>query len=81
MSFELSDNVDCSVFLNRLKIVVKSSNLGDTWTLAIPLAKTIFYELGAERRKEMGIADSLIRLSVGIEDFEDLLEDFTQAFQ
>jgi O-acetylhomoserine (thiol)-lyase len=81
MSFELSDDVDCLAFLNRLKIVVKSSNLGDTRTLAIPVAKTIFHELGAERRKEMGIADSLIRLSVGIEDCEDLLEDFTQAFQ
>lgn len=81
MSFELSDGIDCLAFLNRLKIAVKSSNLGDTRTLAIPVAKTIFHELGAERRKEMGIADSLIRLSVGIEDFEDLLEDFTKAFQ
>lgn len=79
MSFELSDDVDCLTFLNRLKVVVKSSNLGDTRTLAIPVAKTIFHELGAERRKEMGIADSLIRLSVGIEDCEDLLEDFAQA--
>lgn len=81
MSFELTDDVDCLAFLNRLKVVVKSSNLGDTRTLAIPVAKTIFHELGAERRKEMGIADSLIRLSVGIEDSEDLLEDFAQALQ
>jgi O-acetylhomoserine (thiol)-lyase len=79
MSFELSDKIDCLTFLNRLKVVIKSSNLGDTRTLAIPVAKTIFHELGAERRKEMGIDDSLIRLSVGIEDIEDLLEDFTQA--
>ncbi|REG99500.1 cystathionine gamma-synthase family protein [Flavobacterium aquicola] len=79
MSFELSDEIDCLTFLNRLKVVVKSSNLGDTRTLAIPVAKTIFHELGAERRKEMGIDDSLIRLSIGIEDIDDLLEDFTQA--
>jgi O-acetylhomoserine (thiol)-lyase len=79
MSFELSDKIDCLTFLNRLKVVIKSSNLGDTRTLAIPVAQTIFYELGAERRKEMGIEDSLIRLSVGIEDIEDLLQDFTQA--
>lgn len=79
MSFELSDEVNCLDFLNRLKVVVKSSNLGDTRTLAIPVAKTIFHELGAERRKEMGIDDSLIRLSIGIEDIDDLLEDFTQA--
>jgi O-acetylhomoserine (thiol)-lyase len=79
MSFELDDKVDCVTFLNRLKIVIKSSNLGDTRTLAIPVARTIFHELGAERRKEMGIEDSLIRLSIGIEDTQDLIDDFTQA--
>src|SRR5690606_28578247 len=79
MSFELDEKMDCLAFLNRLQVVIKSSNLGDTRTLAIPVAKTIFHELGAARRKEMGIADSLIRLSVGIEDIEDLLADFAQA--
>ena len=81
MSFALNDGVDCFAFLNRLKLVVKSSNLGDTRTLAIPVAHTIFFELGAERRAEMGIPDSMIRLSVGIEDQEDLLEDFRQALE
>lgn len=79
MSFELNEQLDCLTFLNRLKVVIKSSNLGDTRTLAIPVAQTIFYELGAKRRAEMGIKDSLIRLSVGIEDVHDLLEDFSQA--
>jgi len=81
MSFALNDGVDLFAFLNRLKLVVKSSNLGDTRTLAIPVAHTIFFELGAERRAEMGIPDSMIRLSVGIEDQEDLLEDFRRALE
>jgi len=80
MSFELKDGVDCLEFLNHLKVVIKSSNLGDTRTLAIPVGQTIFFELGAERRAEMGIKDSLIRLSVGIEDVEDLISDFSGAF-
>ncbi len=63
-------------FLNRLDVVIKSSNLGDNRTLAIPVAHTIYYEMGAERRASMGIADSLIRISVGIEDTDDLLDDF-----
>jgi O-acetylhomoserine (thiol)-lyase len=79
MSFALKDGVDILAFLNRLKVVIKSSNLGDTRTLAIPVAQTIFFELGAERRAEMGIPEGMIRLSVGIEDQEDLLEDFKQA--
>lgn len=79
MSFTLNDGIDCFAFLNQLKLVIKSSNLGDTRTLAIPVAHTIFFELGAERRAEMGIHDSMIRLSVGIEDQEDLMEDFKTA--
>jgi len=81
MSFALNDGIDCFAFLNRLKLVIKSSNLGDTRTLAIPVAHTIFFELGAERRAEMGIPDSMVRLSVGIEDQEDILKDFEQALE
>ena len=78
-SFELDPSLDCFDFLNRLRSVVLSSNLGDNRTLAIPVAHTIFYEMGAERRASMGIAESLIRISVGIEDLDDLIGDFAQA--
>lgn len=78
-SFELKEGIDCFEFLNRLEIVVSSSNLGDNRTLAIPVAHTIFWEMGPERRKSMGIAESLIRISTGIEDCEDLVADFGQA--
>ena len=79
LSFELVDGVDCFDILNKLQIVVSSSNLADTRTLAIPVAHTIYFEMGAERRSSMGIAESLIRVSVGIEDYEDLIADFRQA--
>jgi O-acetylhomoserine (thiol)-lyase len=78
-SFELDESVDLWGFLNHLEVVVKSSNLGDNRTLAIPVAHTIYFEMGPERRASMGIDDSLIRISVGIEDPEDLLGDFEQA--
>jgi O-acetylhomoserine (thiol)-lyase len=78
-SFELKDGIDCFDYLNRLKLGVPASNLGDTRTLVIPVAHTIFYEMGAERRASMGIAESLIRVSIGIEDTADLVEDFRQA--
>jgi O-acetylhomoserine (thiol)-lyase len=79
LSFELDPALDCFDFLNRLRCVVLSSNLGDNRTLAIPVAHTIFHEMGPERRASMGIADSLIRISVGIEDCDDLIADFAQA--
>lgn len=78
-SFELARDVEPFPFMNRLDVVVKSSNLGDNRTLAIPVAHTIYYEMGPERRASMGIADSLIRISTGIEDEEDLIADFEQA--
>jgi len=79
MSIELDNSIDCFEFLNKLKLVVKSSNLGDTRTLAIPVAHTIFNELGPQKRAEMGISDSMIRLSIGIEDLDDLMQDFKNA--
>ena len=79
LSFELADGVDCFEFLNRLGVVVLSSNLGDNRTLAIPVAHTIFWEMGPAERAKMGIAEQLIRISVGIEDRDDLIGDFAQA--
>ena len=80
-SFELKDGIDCFDYLNRLRIPISASNLGDTRTLVIPVAHTIFFEMGAERRASMGIAESLIRVSVGIEDRADLLNDFASALE
>jgi O-acetylhomoserine (thiol)-lyase len=79
LSFELVDGVDCFDVLEKLELVISSTNLGDNRTLAIPVAPTIYFELGPERRARLGIAESLIRVSVGIEDTEDLLADFGQA--
>ncbi|MGH8539566.1 MAG: cystathionine gamma-synthase family protein [Stenotrophobium sp.] len=79
LAFELRTGIDCFDFLDALKLVIVSSHLSDTRTLAIPVAHTIFWEMGPERRQTMGIADGLIRLSVGIEDLADLRGDIAQA--
>ena len=79
MSIELQAGLDPLAFLDRLRLVILSSHLSDNRTLAIPVAQTIFWEMGAERRASMGIAEGLIRISVGIEDFADLQADFAQA--
>jgi O-acetylhomoserine (thiol)-lyase len=79
LSFELRDVAACLAFINRLRLPVIATGLGDTRTLIIPVAPTIFWEAGAQVRADMGIADGLIRLSVGLEDSADLLADFEQA--
>ena len=79
LSFELREGIDPMAFLDALDLVIKSSHLGDNRTLAIPVAQTIFWEMGPERRQLAGITEGLIRVSVGIEDYADLQADFEQA--
>lgn len=81
LSFDLLPEYDPLALLNDLKWVLCATHLGDTRTLGLPVAQTIFYENGASARAAMGISDNLIRLSVGIEDSQDLLDDFAQALE
>lgn len=79
LSFELRDPAQCLAVCNRLQLPIKATGLADTRTLIIPVAHTIFWEAGPAVRATMGIAEGMIRLSVGLEEVEDLLADFEQA--
>ena len=79
ISFDLVDANDTFRVLDALRIVTLSTHLADNRTLAIPVATTIFHELGELKRAEMGISPGLVRLSIGIEDIGDLIIDFAQA--
>ena len=79
LSFTPSPSVNCFELLNQLQVAVLATHLGDTRTLCLPAAHTIYYEMGPQMRARMGIADNMIRVSVGIEDEADLLEDFSCA--
>jgi O-acetylhomoserine (thiol)-lyase len=80
LAVELVAGIDSFDFLNQLQVAILATHVGDTRTLALPAAQTIYYEMGPALRAQMGIADGLIRLSIGIEEEEDLLADFAQAF-
>ncbi|MCL3882311.1 O-succinylhomoserine sulfhydrylase [Marivita sp. GX14005] len=66
-------------FLNALEIVLISNNLGDAKSIVTHPATTTHQRLTAERRADLGIGDGLVRLSVGIEDTEDLIDDILSA--
>ena len=66
-------------FMNRLKLIDISNNLGDAKSLITHPASTTHSNMDAPTRAGLGITDSLLRLSVGIEDVDDLLEDLGQA--
>jgi O-acetylhomoserine (thiol)-lyase len=79
LSFDLIEGEDCCAMLNKLKIVISATHLGDNRTLALPVAPTIYNEMGLETRQKMGISEMMIRCSIGIENTQDLLADFKQA--
>ncbi|MBL8361654.1 MAG: cystathionine gamma-synthase family protein [Rubrivivax sp.] len=81
LAFELRPEHDVMTVLDRLRTIILSSHLSDNRTLAIPVAQTIFWEMGAQRRAEMGIGDGMVRLSVGLEPAEDLCADLAQALR
>jgi methionine-gamma-lyase len=80
MSFELKDGFDAGVrFMNRLQLCTRTVSLGTCDTLLSHPASMSHSSVPREQRIEYGISDGLIRLSVGMENIEDILEDFQQA--
>jgi len=80
LSFYIKDNKkDAFNFLNNLKMIDICNNLGDTKSLAIHPATTTHRVLTDEERNNQNIHENLVRLSVGLEDFEDIKNDLDQA--
>jgi O-succinylhomoserine sulfhydrylase len=65
--------------LRRLRIIDISNNLGDSKSLMTHPASTTHRNIGPEARAAMGITDGMVRLSVGLEEPDDLLTDLKQA--
>ncbi len=79
LTIDLADKAACYDFINRLKLIRRATNLFDNKTLAIHPASTIFGPLTQEQRDSMDILDTTIRLSIGLEDPDDLYDDIVQA--
>jgi O-succinylhomoserine sulfhydrylase len=81
LSFELKgDRQKAFDFADALRLVLISNNLGDTKSLLSHPATTTHFRLQPEERAKLGITDTMLRMSVGIEDVEDLVADMKQAF-
>jgi len=79
MTFDLESKQACFEFMNQLQIIRRATNLNDNKTLIIHPYSTIYAEFTVEERKTAGIRDTMMRLSVGIENVEDLIADIEQA--
>ena len=78
-TINLSSKDDCFRFMDALKIIHRATNLFDNKSLVIHPESTIYGTFSPEFKKVIGIKDNLIRLSVGLENLEDLIEDIEQA--
>lgn len=79
ISFTLDSKIDYKKFLNNLKLITFGESLGGVESLACHPASMTHAAMPIELRERIGITDRLIRISVGIEDREDILEDIKQA--
>ena len=80
VSFEIKGGIESGRrFLDRLKLFSLTANLGDTRSIATHPASTTHSKLKPEERAEVGITDGLVRLSIGLENCEDIWDDVTQA--
>jgi cystathionine gamma-synthase/methionine-gamma-lyase len=81
ISFELKDagRDEIFAFMDRLRLIVRATSLGDVHTMILYPAMSSHREVSPKQRQRMGITDSLLRISVGIEAFEDILGDLEQA--
>ena len=80
VTFEVAGGKDAAFrVLNALRLVRVSNNLGDSKSLITHPATTTHMKIGAEERARLGITDGVLRLSVGLEDVEDLTDDLARA--
>jgi cystathionine beta-lyase len=81
LSFELISEMDPNAFMKSLKLIKQSMSLAGVESTILAPTKTSHALLKPEERAHQGIADGLLRFSVGIEETEDLIADFEQAFE
>jgi len=79
LTFGLGDKKRAFKFIDSLKLASNLANLGDAKTLVLHPASTIFHEFSASEKEKMAVTEDMIRVSVGIENFEDIKADFQQA--
>jgi cystathionine beta-lyase len=80
LAFEVAKGVNPSVILNNLHVFRLAVSLGAVESLAELPCRMTHFEIPREERLKLGITDELIRLAIGIEDADDLVEDLRQAF-
>jgi O-acetylhomoserine (thiol)-lyase len=81
ITIDLENEYACYSFINRINLIRRATNLFDNKSLAIHPASTIFGNFNERQKKSMDVLDTTIRLSIGLEDVDDLFDDIRQALE
>ena len=80
-SFNLKDRAEAFAMLNAFELIDISNNIGDSKSLACHPASTTHNNMGPEGRAEAGVGEGMIRMNVGLEDVQDLIEDLDRGLR
>ncbi len=79
LTFDFSTREECFSFMNNLELIRRATNVYDNKTLILHPASTIYCDFDREKRESLHVGDTMLRLSLGIEDIDDLKNDLVQA--
>lgn len=79
--FVTGGRTEAHAFLDALELIDISNNIGDTKSLICHSASTTHHNMGPEGRAQMGVTENMLRINIGLEDPEDLMEDLDQALR
>lgn len=79
LTFDFSTREECFNFMNKLELIRRATNVYDNKTLILHPASTIYCDFDQEKKESLHVSDTMLRLSLGIEDIEDLKNDLIQA--
>ena len=75
LTFDLGSKAECFAFMDRLRLIRRATNINDNKSLILHPASTIYCEYSPVEKEDMNVSDSMLRLSVGIEDLGDIIGD------
>jgi O-acetylhomoserine (thiol)-lyase len=81
LTFDLESEKTCFSFMNKLQIIRRATNMNDNKSLIIHPWSTIYFEYPEAKRLELGVHETMLRLSVGIADIDDLIGDIDKALK
>jgi O-acetylhomoserine (thiol)-lyase len=79
LTIDMGSKEKAFAFLNKTKLATITANIGDSRTLALHMASTIYRDFDAKEKEFLGITDGLIRISIGLENPQDIIKDFLES--